>query len=331
MYRKSYYESLLKRVEILEQLYFEGAKDDLKKYLGDDLYNDYMKIRNKISDTEWKDFGKIQKKDKSSIRDYVDNFQSKSGLKAKAKEGADLIYSDGKWDVYKVKTYDAAKYYGRGTKWCITGRYDGDEEKGQYYFDLYIKNRNLDGGYYFYIAADGDKYCVLREKDGTINSIWMANDRRTTSAKIRKNRPDFPSVPNVLEFNEASDDERESIIIKAVKKCREDIKKNLDVYYKNSCVLGKPSINGDTAKFSFSVKLYLSGAEVNGTISLSYKSPTSFDLNYSFIDSDKRLNNGKGVSGTLKDLAIFEQAYEGDDEVLYDGFYDDLKIADGDL
>lgn len=66
-----YYESLLRRVEILEQLYFEGVKDDLKKYLGDDLFDDYMKIRNKISDTEWKDFGKIQKKDLSDIRDAV--------------------------------------------------------------------------------------------------------------------------------------------------------------------------------------------------------------------------------------------------------------------
>jgi hypothetical protein len=328
----NYYETLLRRVEILEQLYFEGARDDLKKYLGDDLYNDYMKIRNKISDTEWKDFGKVQKKDLSDIRDYVDNFQSKSDVKKQDKsEGAELIYNKNGWKVYRITTYKAAQLYGKGTKWCITGRYDGEEERGQHYFDVYIKTRKLDGGYYFYIADDGDKYCVLKKKDGTIDSIWMANDERTSSANILEKRPDFPSVPNVLEFNEIPDEEKEIIISKAVKKCRVDLKDYLNLYYDDSCAFGKTSIKGDTAKFNFSVKLFFSDAKIKGTISLVYKSPIAFDLNYSFIDSDKKLNNGKDISGTIKNIAVFEHSSEGDDEILYEDFFGDLSDADDNL
>lgn len=324
-----YYETLLRRVEILEQLYLEGARDDLKKYLGDDLFDDYMKIRNKISDTEWKDFGKIQKKDLSDIRDYVDNFQSKSDVKKQDKnKGAELIYSKDGWKVYKITTYKAAQLYGKGTKWCITGNHEDYAERGQELFDTYIKTRKLDDCYYFYIADDGDKYCVLKRKDGIIDSIWAANDNRISGADILKKRPDFPSVPGVLEFNEAKDEEKENILNKAAKKCQRDLKSYLNLYYDDSCVFGKTSIKDDVAKFSFSVKLFFSGAKIKGTISLVYKLPIAFDLKYSFIDSDKKLNNGKDISGTIKNVAVFEHSSEGEDEILYEDFYDALRDAD---
>ena len=50
---KYYYESLLRRVEILERLYTEAKRDQeiLNNFLGDD-YNKYQSIKNKINDPE---------------------------------------------------------------------------------------------------------------------------------------------------------------------------------------------------------------------------------------------------------------------------------------
>lgn len=251
--------NIKERITILERRLFilEGAEDKekLRKYLGDDLYNAYMSIRNKIpseadllkqypkyslaelddSDEKFKDFSKkydklrksniittlgesildktqsaadkndlyksyndymdmrdfaietfdklrsfekIRKLSTKLVQKFVSSYVSVGDLKAKAKEGADLIYSDSKWDVYKVKTYDASKYYGKGTKWCISGNYEGHASRGEFYFNDYINRKNLDGGYYFYISKSNpnEKYCLLQGRDGKPLSIWNAAD-----------------------------------------------------------------------------------------------------------------------------------------------------------
>ena len=39
-------------------------------------------------------------------------------------EGADKVYQDGKWTIIRLKTEEAAKYYGKGTQWCTAGDED---------------------------------------------------------------------------------------------------------------------------------------------------------------------------------------------------------------
>ena len=53
----NYYESLKKRVSILESYILEGKRDleVLNDFLGDDYYDRYLSIKNKISDPEYKD------------------------------------------------------------------------------------------------------------------------------------------------------------------------------------------------------------------------------------------------------------------------------------
>ena len=80
-------------------IYLESKKDldDLKNYLGDKLFDDYMKIRDRIpkDQNEFKDFSKLKKMDKKDIQDFIDNFKSKSDKKKSDKtEGADKLYED---------------------------------------------------------------------------------------------------------------------------------------------------------------------------------------------------------------------------------------------
>ena len=237
-------------------LYLESKKDldDLKSFLGDKLFDDYMKIRDRIpsvsdlnkkypvfNDKEWddeteklfikkysnlrkdpiiqkskeysdtpnissisdnnksrslslyskmrdfvldtystyRDFNKLKKQNKEDVRNFISSYISTGDKKKQDKvEGAEKIYDGDEWVIYKITTYPAAQLYGKGTKWCITGRYPGHEEKGEKYFNDYIKQRSLDGGYYFLINKDNPsyKFCILRYASGGIDSMWNASD-----------------------------------------------------------------------------------------------------------------------------------------------------------
>lgn len=198
----------LRRVSLIESyileskdLTIEAKKDleDLKDYLGDNLFDSYMKIRDKITDPNFKDFTKLKKMDRNDIQDFVSSFQSKSDKKKADKtEGAEKLYEDEDWVVYRITTYPAAQLYGKGTKWCITGRYAGHEEQGQDFFDDYIDGRHLDGGYYFYINKKdpNEKYCVLQTKGRRINSIWDAGDTDRGTSMVQA-RVVLPKVDQV--------------------------------------------------------------------------------------------------------------------------------------
>lgn len=187
---------MVKLKRIYESTLFLEAKkdlDDLKEYLGQDLFDAYMEIRDRIpkDQNDFKDFSKLKKKDIKDIQDFIDSFQSKSDKKKQDKsEGAEKIYDGEDWVVYKITTYPAAQLYGKNTKWCITGRYPGHEGKGEEYFNSYIDDNDLDGGYYFFIDKHNPsrKYCALQYRTGGIHSIWNAEDSVLTDV-------DYNDVP----------------------------------------------------------------------------------------------------------------------------------------
>ena len=191
------------RVRKLESLLLEGKRDQeiLNNFLGDDYYNKYQAIKNKIRDPEYKDIYKMIKMDPDEVKNYIDSFQSNTDIRRSRKsEGAELIYQDDLWKVYKITTYPAAQLYGSGTTWCITGRYNGHEERGEEYFNDYINENDLDGGYYFYIKNDGKtKFCLLRRADSEIHSIWNAEDDEVDVDNIALEDRDFPTVPGIFE------------------------------------------------------------------------------------------------------------------------------------
>ncbi len=170
----------IKNRKQLESLTYEGKQDQeiLNDFLGDDYYNKYQTIKNRISDPDYKDIYKLIKKDPDEVKNYIDNFKSNRDSVKAAKEGATKLYEDSDWVVYRITSYNAAKYYGKNTKWCISGNYPEHEGLGEKYFNNYIRDYDLDGGYYFYINKhnQNDKYCVLKKQSGNIESIWNAKD-----------------------------------------------------------------------------------------------------------------------------------------------------------
>lgn len=326
-----YLEYRLRKLEHLcykELLINEGKKDQeiLNNFLGDEYYDKYNVIKSKIKDPEYKDIYKMIKKDPDEVKDYIDNFQSNTQAKRDDKEsGAKLIYNKDGWKVYRITTYQAARLYGKNTKWCISGNYPGHEDRGQRYFDHYIETGDLDDGYYFYIKGD-DKYCLLRKKDGNIDSIWLASDKRLPAPEILQRVPDFPSVPDVFDFNaDVSDDEKSEILSKAMNKCKKDLFSYFDLFH-NTPKFGRPVKNGDVIEIKFNVVLYFSKVNVDGKISLKFKTPNIFDFKYE-CKSDEY---NESESGAIDNLAVFESANDIVDEDDY-SIYEDFQYSINDL
>lgn len=178
----------------------EGKRDQeiLNNFLGDDYYNKFQSIKNKIKDPEYKDIYKMIKMDPDDVKNYIDGFQSKSDVRRSDKKGATKLYEDDEWIVYRITTYPAAQLYGKNTRWCITGRYAGHEERGEEYFNKYIRDSKLDGGYYFYINKNDPytKFCVLQKENGKIHSIWNAGDTNMGTSNLYL-PADLPEVEGV--------------------------------------------------------------------------------------------------------------------------------------
>ena len=118
-------------------------------------------------------------------------------------DGATLIYNDNIWDVYRITSYSAAVFLGRGTEWGISGKWDDDSyqanrvEDGEEYYDKLA--RKLDGGFYFYIKKGSKiKYCLARKPNGT--AAWIIDDENDDikPKDILIDEPDFPSIEGVF-------------------------------------------------------------------------------------------------------------------------------------
>lgn len=184
--------------------FFESKKDkeELEQYLGKELFDKYCLIRNKIPNSKeyekYRNFELLKKMDIEDIREFIDNFNSNMNDRVKAKSGAKKLYEDENWYVYRISTYQAAKYYGKNTKWCISGNFDGEDGRGNYYFFEYIEVFNLDGGYYFYISKKNNnvKYCVLQSENRDIVSIWNSKDINIGTT-LKDLPSDFPIIKEV--------------------------------------------------------------------------------------------------------------------------------------
>jgi hypothetical protein len=66
------------RLCILERYLLEGKRDQeiLQKFLGDEYFNKYNAIKNKIKDPDYKDIYRIIKKDPYEVKSYIDSFLS---------------------------------------------------------------------------------------------------------------------------------------------------------------------------------------------------------------------------------------------------------------
>lgn len=177
------------------------------------------------------------KRKPSELNNYINDVGltiTKSQQRKLDKQGADLLYDEDGWKVYKINTYDSAKYYGKGTKWCISGNYAGQEEQGQYYFNEYLsKGVN---GYYFIINPFGEKWCWL-DVDAEFKDapLWDEEDNGVTNTRSVYMPNNFPEgvidvLPNAEEFFTFPEDIIEEHIANGVLEVDDEVANTLNSY-----------------------------------------------------------------------------------------------------
>ena len=194
----NYYESLERRICFLEKCLLEGKRDQeiLQDFLGDDYYNKYTAIKNKIKDPEYKDIYKIINKSKRDVKKFIDTFQSNSDIRrSKKASGAELVYDKNGYKIYRITSPEAAQLYGSHTKWCISGRLGDDDDdsiddkESLGFFNQYIKGKNIEKAYYFIITPKNRKYCITRSIYGDVIGLWNDFDDTVDPKKFFSKHP----------------------------------------------------------------------------------------------------------------------------------------------
>ena len=86
--------------------------------------------------------------------------KDRKAKKETEKEGANLIYKDNEWYVYKITNYEASCKIGANTKWCITGtkRWGTGDADGKKYWDEYAEKGIT--MYFFIDRKNNTKYAI---------------------------------------------------------------------------------------------------------------------------------------------------------------------------
>lgn len=174
-----------KSLSLGESLLLEYDRSDLKRLVGDEYTAKFIEMRKKFP-APYNDLNYWAKlNDAKALKNYIKSWEkgkikSKTQQKSDEKlEGAKLVFNDKGWKTYHVTTYNAAKRLGSGTTWCITGRYEGEESKGEYYFNHYIRELNLKGYYFIFdtenrdkTTGDYEKYCAGVDRSGSLRFLY---------------------------------------------------------------------------------------------------------------------------------------------------------------
>lgn len=197
-----------KQVAVVEGILYEAKEDNQKliDFIGDEYANMFFELKKqgRIKSPQ-NDIYYWLKKTPQELRDFLMDMhltRSNSEQRKLDKSGADLVYNKDGWKIYKINTYDAAKYYGKGTKWCISGNYPGNEGQGEYYFNDYKSNGVKD--YYFIINPENHKWCYLDTYSGFSDSILWDEEDNGVDDIYDDTIPNFPeealnSIPGMKE------------------------------------------------------------------------------------------------------------------------------------
>lgn len=167
-----------------------------------DIFNSLkgrMQNQNISTDIVWHvKYTSVEEMDKM-LKDLIDRV-------APEHDKYDEVYSDDRWDVLKINNWQTAMYYGDGTVWCITGRYDRGypvkPSQAKYYFNEYLK-KDYSAYYFIFDKEKKTKYCLCILKDGKNYNLWTAKD-----VVIRKIKG-FPHIDGLPDITSTENDDFE--------------------------------------------------------------------------------------------------------------------------
>ena len=155
------------------------AKADTQRliaFAGEDLANRFLAIKNKLKAPENDLYYWIKNKTAEDLADTVNKIENAKSERQQADEqaeaGARLVADTPHWKVYHITSYEAARKYGKDTKWCITGNLG----MGDHYWNEY-KEKGAD--FYFLITKGNydprgkeSKFALVLYEARTEVDVW---------------------------------------------------------------------------------------------------------------------------------------------------------------
>lgn len=176
------------------------AKADIQRlidFAGEDLANRFLAIKNRLKAPEsdlyyWIKNGSVDELEQA-VQALENAKADRQASKALVSQGAKLVCETDYWKVYHITTFEAAKFYGRDTKWCITGidgagdKYwkDYTEQGVKFYFLITKRNydpRGFDSKFALALyPADDDGYIPYeafdqQDEQVLLNDIYNINE-----------------------------------------------------------------------------------------------------------------------------------------------------------
>lgn len=208
-------------LELYEELsILNEAKADTQKlidFAGEDLANRFLTIKNRLKAPKNDLYYWIRQGSPEELEAVVTELEttkSKTLLRKEAVSGGDLVYESEHWKVYHITTFEASQFYGRDTRWCITG-IDGNSYN---YWTQYHDTYNID--FYFLITKGAynprgtdSKFAIAIKPDNTYEAFDQ-QDRQIAFSNIpyidEINYPRFNSLITLFSGYYAAVDKRNS-------------------------------------------------------------------------------------------------------------------------
>lgn len=201
------------------------SKADTQKlinFAGEDLAKRFLAIKNRLKAPKNDLYYWINTKTVDELEQivlYSENAKSKSRVKKEvADQGAKLIQETEHWKVYHITTYEAAKKYGKDTKWCITGlegafgdRYWHNYKSigTEFYFLITKMNydpRGLESKFAIAIVDEYEAYEAYNQQDASKELFEIPYINEISIPNVNFNELDYTDLAELLE-NEFADEE----------------------------------------------------------------------------------------------------------------------------
>lgn len=191
-------------------------RDRFKAWAGEDLFNRFMKIKERLTSPE-NDMGYWSSTrnphNVAELAAVILNKEKEIEKKDKenklVEEGAELIHEDSNWYVYHITNFQACQKYGKNTRWCITGS-DGEDENayGNRHWISYTRDGN---DFYFFIEKSTNvKYAVMLHPDFENDGGYTIFNPRDREISYIEGAPQVKGLPDVSESNPNFEDDEEN-------------------------------------------------------------------------------------------------------------------------
>jgi len=192
--------------KLLEALLEARAdKDRFRAWGGEELLQKFLTFKDRMSSPEndmtyWTSTKTPRQPEE--LNEIIKKLEKKAEKKKQVEDGAELIYEDDTWYVYKINTFPACQKYGARTKWCITSEDETAEDSDRNPVTRWVYYTEVqEGQFYFFINKKENKKYALLDNSNYSDDEYELYDEKDDLISYIEGAPTVEGLPNVSQPN----------------------------------------------------------------------------------------------------------------------------------